>query len=112
MVNHMVFVSLFGWLLATLKTDTLAIILIDLYLLDIKPTANVSEAFKDISVAILVGAMPRREGMERKDLLKANVRIFKAQGQALEQFAKKDVKVSSYVRWLFLVIGSIWMRDG
>ena len=62
---------------------------------DIKPTANVAEAFKDISVAILVGAMPRREGMERKDLLKANVRIFKAQGQALDQFAKKDVKVSS-----------------
>lgn len=62
-------------------------------LAEIKPTANVSEAFKDISVAILVGAMPRREGMERKDLLKANVRIFKAQGQALDQFAKKDVKV-------------------
>lgn len=37
--------------------------------------------------------MPRREGMERKDLLKANVKIFKAQGQALDQHAKKDVKV-------------------
>lgn len=50
-------------------------------------------AFKDIDVGVLVGAMPRREGMERKDLLKANVKIFKQQGQALDQFAKKDVKV-------------------
>ena len=70
---------------------------------EIKPTANVSEAFKDISVAILVGAMPRREGMERKDLLKANVRIFKAQGQALDQFAKKDVKVRHRDTWLSLI---------
>jgi malate dehydrogenase len=59
----------------------------------VKPTANVNEAFKDINVAILVGAMPRREGMERKDLLKANVRIFKAQGEALDKVASKNVKV-------------------
>lgn len=37
--------------------------------------------------------MPRREGMERKDLLAANVKIFKSQGNALDKFAKKDVKV-------------------
>lgn len=37
--------------------------------------------------------MPRREGMERKDLLAANVKIFKSQGRALDQYAKKDVKV-------------------
>jgi malate dehydrogenase len=37
--------------------------------------------------------MPRREGMERKDLLAANVKIFKEQGHALDQFAKKNVKV-------------------
>ena len=37
--------------------------------------------------------MPRREGMERKDLLAANVKIFKVQGQALDQYAKKTVKV-------------------
>jgi malate dehydrogenase len=61
--------------------------------IEIKPTANVNEAFKDINVAILVGAMPRREGMERKDLLKANVRIFKAQGEALDKYANKNVKV-------------------
>jgi len=51
------------------------------------------EAFKDIDACFMVGAMPRREGMERKDLLKANVKIFKAQGTALDKFAKKTVKV-------------------
>jgi malate dehydrogenase len=50
-------------------------------------------AFKDIDVAVFAGAMPRREGMERKDLLAANVKIFKAQGAALDQYAKKSVKV-------------------
>jgi malate dehydrogenase len=50
-------------------------------------------AFKDLDVAILVGSMPRREGMERKDLLTANVRIFKSQGAALDTYAKKTVKV-------------------
>lgn len=60
---------------------------------EVVPTSDVSEAFKDIDVAILVGAMPRREGMERKDLLKANVKIFKQQGEALSQHAKKTCKV-------------------
>ncbi|XP_030052017.1 malate dehydrogenase, cytoplasmic [Microcaecilia unicolor] len=50
-------------------------------------------AFKDLDVAILVGSMPRREGMERKDLLKANVKIFKSQGAALDKYSKKTVKV-------------------
>lgn len=59
----------------------------------VTPTSDIATAFKDIDVAILVGAMPRREGMERKDLLKANVRIFKQQGEALSQYAKKTVKV-------------------
>lgn len=39
--------------------------------------------------------MPRRDGMERKDLLKANVAIFKAQGEALDKYAKKTVKVNN-----------------
>lgn len=41
--------------------------------------------------------MPRREGMERKDLLAANVKIFKSQGRALDQYAKKDVKVIYFI---------------
>lgn len=50
-------------------------------------------AFNQIDAALMVGAMPRREGMERKDLLNANVKIFKEQGQALDKYAKKTVKV-------------------
>lgn len=49
--------------------------------------------FKDIDVALLVGAKPRGPGMERKDLLRDNGNIFKAQGKALEKYAKKTVKV-------------------
>lgn len=56
-------------------------------------TADPQEAFKDIDVAFLVGAMPRREGMLRKDLLTANAKIFSSQGKALDQVAKKTVKV-------------------
>ncbi|KRZ79310.1 Malate dehydrogenase, cytoplasmic [Trichinella papuae] len=52
-----------------------------------------AEAFKDIDVAFLIGAMPRKEGMERRDLLKANVQIFKSQGIALAKYAKPTVKV-------------------
>ncbi|KNC31756.1 hypothetical protein FF38_10245 [Lucilia cuprina] len=60
---------------------------------EVVPTTDPAVAFKDVSAAFLVGAMPRKEGMERKDLLSANVKIFKAQGQALDQYARKDVKV-------------------
>lgn len=64
-------------------------------LVEIVSTADKNVAFKDIDVAILVGAMPRREGMERKDLLKANVKIFKEQGEAIDKLAKKTCKVSA-----------------
>ncbi|XP_056903427.1 malate dehydrogenase 1Ab, NAD (soluble) [Takifugu flavidus] len=60
---------------------------------DIIATDMEEVAFKDLDAAILVGSMPRKEGMERKDLLKANVAIFKSQGSALEKFSKKTVKV-------------------
>lgn len=50
-------------------------------------------AFKDADVAVLVGAKPRGPGMERGDLLAANAKIFKAQGEALDKVAKKTVKV-------------------
>lgn len=56
-------------------------------------TADAMLAFTDIDAAILVGAMPRKEGMERKDLLKANAKIFAVQGKALDAVAKKTVKV-------------------
>jgi malate dehydrogenase len=50
-------------------------------------------AFKDADVALLVGARPRGPGMERKDLLEANGKIFQPQGRALDAVAKRDVKV-------------------
>jgi malate dehydrogenase len=56
-------------------------------------TTSVEEAFKDVDYALLVGAFPRKEGMERKDLLLKNAAIFKEQGAALDKFAKKTVKV-------------------
>jgi malate dehydrogenase len=56
-------------------------------------TAEPAEAFKDVVAAFLVGAMPRKQGMERKDLLAANVKIFKVQGEALDTYANKNVKV-------------------
>ena len=56
-------------------------------------TADPMVAFKDAEVALLVGARPRGPGMERKDLLEANGRIFAPQGKALAAVASRDVKV-------------------
>lgn len=50
-------------------------------------------ACKDVGIALLVGARPRGSGMERKDLLEANGKIFAPQGQALDRVAQRDVKV-------------------
>ncbi len=50
-------------------------------------------AFKDADYALLVGAMPRKDGMERKDLLEANGGIFGPQGKAINDHASRDVKV-------------------
>ncbi|HEY0881378.1 MAG TPA: malate dehydrogenase [Archangium sp.] len=54
---------------------------------------NAEEAFKDVDVAMLVGATPRGPGMERADLLQKNAAVFIAQGKALDKVAKRDVKV-------------------
>ena len=57
------------------------------------PTDDPNVAFKDVDYALLVGAMPRKDGMERKDLLEANGGIFGPQGRALNDHASRDVKV-------------------
>jgi malate dehydrogenase len=62
-------------------------------LTEIVCTDDANVAFGDADVALLVGAMPRKAGMERSDLLSANGGIFKPQGQALSASAKKDVKI-------------------
>src|SRR3979409_1374644 len=57
------------------------------------PTADPMVAFKDVEVALLVGARPRGPGMERKDLLEANGKIFAPQGNPPSEVASRDVKV-------------------
>ncbi len=59
----------------------------------VDPTDDPNRAFKDIDVGILVGSRPRGPGMERRDLLAANAEIFKVQGKALNENAKRDVKI-------------------
>jgi len=56
-------------------------------------TDDPKAAFRDVNIAMLVGARPRGKGMERKDLLEANGAIFISQGKALDEVARRDVKV-------------------
>ncbi|MDA7884825.1 malate dehydrogenase [Mariniblastus sp.] len=56
-------------------------------------TDDPNVGFADADYALLVGAMPRRKGMERKDLLTANSKIFSVQGKAINDHANKDIKV-------------------
>jgi malate dehydrogenase len=57
------------------------------------PTDDAGKAFEGVNYALLVGAMPRKQGMERSDLLSANGAIFTAQGKALSDNAADDVKI-------------------
>ena len=59
----------------------------------VEASDDVNLAFGDVEYALLVGAMPRKAGMERSDLLAANGGIFKVQGRAIADTAKKNVKV-------------------
>ena len=60
---------------------------------DIEPTSDLKTAFDGTSWALLVGSVPRRAGMERRDLLTINGGIFKPQGQAIAANAAADVRV-------------------
>ena len=60
---------------------------------DIVVTDDAGKAFDGAGYALLVGSKPRGKGMERGDLLKENGKIFKPQGQALNEAAQRDVKV-------------------
>src|SRR5438046_2236626 len=59
----------------------------------IVPTANLDEGFRGVNWALLVGSVPRKAGMERKDLLGINGKIFIGQGQAIQKNAAGDVRV-------------------
>jgi malate dehydrogenase len=56
-------------------------------------SSDATVAFKDCEFAMLVGARPRGPGMERKDLLLENAKIFSAQGKALDAVASREVRV-------------------
>jgi len=56
-------------------------------------TSDVKKAFEGADYALLVGARPRSKGMERKDLLQANAKIFSEQGKAINEVASKNIRV-------------------
>jgi malate dehydrogenase len=60
---------------------------------DIVATDDAAKAFKDCNWALLVGSFPRKQGMERKDLLGINGKIFIGQGKALAAHAARDVRI-------------------
>ncbi len=60
---------------------------------DIVPTSDLDEGFKNVNWCLLVGSVPRKAGMERKDLLGINGKIFVGQGNAIEKNAAGDVRV-------------------
>jgi malate dehydrogenase len=62
-------------------------------LADMVGTDDAKAAFKDSNYALLVGARPRGPGMERKDLLAENAKIFTAQGRAMNESANRDIRV-------------------
>ncbi len=62
-------------------------------LVDMVKTDDADVAFGDADYALLVGAMPRKQGMERADLLEANGGIFGPQGKAINHSASKDIRV-------------------
>ncbi|OMP00691.1 hypothetical protein COLO4_12458 [Corchorus olitorius] len=60
---------------------------------DVVATTDAVEACKGVNIAVMVGGFPRKEGMERKDVMSKNVSIYKAQASALEKHAAPDCKV-------------------
>ncbi|MEY2577662.1 MAG: malate dehydrogenase, partial [Verrucomicrobiota bacterium] len=62
-------------------------------LTNIVATTDLDEGFSDVNWALLVGSVPRKAGMERKDLLGINGKIFTGQGQAIAKNAAKDVRI-------------------
>jgi malate dehydrogenase len=59
----------------------------------VTPTADLDEGFRDINWALLVGSIPRKAGMERKELLGVNGKIFVGQGRSIQKNAAVDVRV-------------------
>jgi len=60
---------------------------------EVIPTCDPEVAFKDADICLLCGAFPRKQGMQRSDLLARNIDIFKVQGSAIDRLASRNVKV-------------------
>src|SRR3954454_10362933 len=60
---------------------------------DVVATTDLDEGFRDVNWALLVGSVPRKPGIERKDLLGINGKIFTGQGQAIQKNAAKDIRI-------------------
>src|SRR5256714_7177230 len=71
-----------------MELDDCAFLLLE----SVTPTADLNEGFRDINWALLVGSVPRKAGMERKELLGVNGKIFVGQGQAIQKNAAADVR--------------------
>ena len=56
-------------------------------------TSNLEDGFRGVNWALLVGSVPRKQGMERKDLLGINGKIFIGQGKAIQKSAASDVRI-------------------
>jgi malate dehydrogenase len=68
------------------------------------------EACTGVSVAVMVGGFPRKEGMERKDVMSKNVSIYKAQASALEKYAAPNCKVLSSENCLIMKLLKIVLQ--
>ena len=62
--------------------------------IEVHATTDITEASKDVNIAIMLGGFPRKEGMERKDMMFKNVPIHKEQALAMEEHAASDCKVT------------------
>ena len=58
-------------------------------------TTDIVEACKDVNIAVMLGGLLRKEGMERMDMMSKNVSIYMAQASALGKYAAADCKVTS-----------------
>lgn len=64
-----------------------------LFVSGVVATTDAVEACTGVNVAVMVGGFPRKEGMERKDVMSKNVSIYKSQASALEKHAARNCKV-------------------
>lgn len=79
------------------------------YVTGVVATTDVVEACAGVNIAVMVGGFPRKEGMERKDVMSKNVSIYKSQASALEKHAAancKVMKLSEETDWFWIHQGT------